>query len=325
MSLLKRDLPEKADILPEPKPYLRVRKFGDPELTIAPRMPTYKTTVTSIKAALQCPALSAATLECMHLFSVKHNALVSPDAWPLVFRDVDVLVVRCDHSEAKEKEEQLAVDVDAEQHPTTQDSDEDEVEVCANGVERARLPARSIPGYGDAHRSEDIVGSATIRGASILPHVRKHLPIAKRRLSNNYAVKLARVPDRRGFPAMTEHFNLEKTYVQGNRGETWVVPPRVKHHAVRSVLLRVKNAKQAGLTGRESAWIGYHRLRGEGKRKDGRKLLDNGKELYDALITAHGGEHCNATATWTKLKKKYVGPSQLFVKMWVEICPTCGM
>lgn len=55
-----------------------------------------QTTVTSIKAALQCPALSAATLECIHLFSVKHNALVSPDAWPLVFRDVDVLVVRCD-------------------------------------------------------------------------------------------------------------------------------------------------------------------------------------------------------------------------------------
>ncbi|VDB94404.1 unnamed protein product [Peniophora sp. CBMAI 1063] len=151
------------------------------------------------------------------------------------------------------------------------------------------------------------------RGASILSHVQKAK--ASRRSLSRAVPTLTSSHKSSTFPRLTNHYELED---KTRRTSHWVVPPKEKHALVRAWLV---SRCGDGLDNADKAWLGRHRLRRE--NRDERKLVDEGRELYDLLVRAHGKYHVHATKTWRRVRERYVGPSKDFVAKWVRLCPTC--
>lgn len=98
------------------------------------------------------------------------------------------------------------------------------------------------------------------------------------------------------------------------------MPPKAKHDAAREWLSG--NRSGVGLSADERSWLGRHRTRRA--FVDTRKLVDEGRELYNLIVRAHGKGHCSAKKTWGRLYRKYVVPSQEFIDDWVMKCPSCN-
>lgn len=118
------------------------------------------------------------------------------------------------------------------------------------------------------------------------------------------------------FPTLEQHYKLEDKYKSKRH---WVVPPKDKHAFANDWLTGTRSGY--GLDSEDRIWLGRHRARKTDT--DDRKFVDEGRELYNLLVRAHGKNHLCADQTWKRVRERYVGPSSGFIKMWVHKCPTC--
>ncbi|KZV67227.1 hypothetical protein PENSPDRAFT_755084 [Peniophora sp. CONT] len=305
---------------------IRVRLLGTTDnVWSLPRCPLYSAMCFVIRSALRRVLRDAGNPD-FELLNRKDLTILTKHSWPLVFGELDEVVIRI----LKPAPVPIKVaTTSGEIIDLTGDDDDDTPR--RNEVRIARAPSHivSVDAAGDgdgeievALATRDVARSPSarpvvrVRGASILPHVRKKMQVVRRSMSR--AVPTVKTSFK-GFPKLQDHLTLEREWKR--KRKHWVVVPKAKHGPAH-LWLTDRNFDGEGLDTVDTAWLGRRRLRCV--ERDDRKLVDEGPDLYNLLVRAHGKQHLCTDKTWRRIRERYVGPSHNFVKRWIkELCPRC--
>ncbi|VDB95458.1 unnamed protein product [Peniophora sp. CBMAI 1063] len=289
---------------------VRVRVYGDTTVYSLPRCVYYKHMLSTIRRALRGPLQGNPDI---HLLNSADHVVLTKTSYPFVVSNLYEIVVKvCAPQSAVGK----AIDL------THEAEDDTPVQLCHGGEirsPRAPLPTSfdvDVAGVVEDERQSHQPDRHTVcvRGASILPHIMKKASVAGRSMSRSVpSVVSSNQPV--GFPKLYQHLELEQEHKAANY---WVVPPKSKHRAVRAWLTDPIRFRD-GLESKDREWLGRNHVRAGGERR----LVDDGPELYNLLVRAHGRNHLKSERTLQRVRQRYIGPSRPFVKRWVALCPTC--
>ncbi|VDC07094.1 unnamed protein product [Peniophora sp. CBMAI 1063] len=289
---------------------VRVRIYGETTVYSLPRCAYYNHMLSTIRRALRGVLQGNPDI---HLLNSADHVVLTKASWPFIVNSLYEIVVRVSRPQP------ILGDV----IDLTQDvEDETPVQPRHGGeVRPPRAPPSTsfdvdVDGVADeeGQHYQPVRHTVRVRGASILPHVRKKTNATRRSMSRSVpSVVLSNQPV--GFPKLHQHLELERDHKAMNH---WVVPPKSKHRAVRAWLDNPARFKRT-LPSEDRQWLGRNNVRGKGERK----LIDDGPELYNLLVRAHGKNHLKSERTFERIRQRYVGPPRGFVERWVALCPTC--